>query len=223
MNILVFAPHPDDEILGCGGTMAKHIANGDDVYVCVVTTGKKPFFDDSVLTIVKKTREEQKKAHELIGIKKAIFLDYPAAAIEFVSRIQLNNSIREVIFQVNPEIVYVSHYGDMQKDHELVFESVMVAVRPRGDTTVKKVYSYETLSETEWNAPYSHKAFIPQRYVDISSFIDLKIKALSFFEAQLSPFPAARSLEAAASLAKYRGSTIHSLAAEAFMVIREIE
>ena len=223
MNVLVFAPHPDDEILGCGGTMAKHIANGDNVYVCVVTTGKKPFFNEEVLAIVKKTREGQKKAHQLIGIKETIYLDFPAAAIESVPRIEFNNSIRKVVLRTNPEVVYVPHYGDMQKDHELVFESVLVAVRPRGDIFVKNVYSYETLSETEWNAPYSHKAFMPQRYVDISSFIDIKIKALGFFEAQLSPFPAARSLEAVDSLAKFRGSTIHALAAEAFMVIREID
>ena len=220
MNVLVFAPHPDDELLGCGGTIAKHINNGDSVFACIVTTGCEPLFNQES---VDKTRNETKKAHAFLGIKETIYLNYPAANIESCPRYELNKSIRQVVMSVKPTIIYMPHYGDMQKDHELVADAIMVSIRPRGDISVKKVYSYETLSETEWNYPYVHKAFVPQHFVDISSFLETKINALSFYKSQLVASPAARSLQNVECLAKLRGSTIAVQAAEAFMVIREIE
>lgn len=223
-KILVFAPHPDDEILGCGGSIAKHIAQGDEVTVCIMTSGKPPVFDDSV---AKKNNwphnlyPEVCASHSLLGIKETVFLQFPAVAMETIPRYELNGKVSQVINAVKPDVVYVPHFGDMQMDHAKTVEAVMVAVRPKGAHRVQLVYAYETLSETEWNVPHSANAFIPNVFVDISEYLDTKLEAMRCYQSQLGPFPDPRSLEAVEALAKLRGSTMNAKAAEAFMLIRE--
>lgn len=219
MRILVIAPHADDEILGVGGTMARHIAEGNEVYVCVVTRGVEPLFSEE---IVQETRKQTKDAHNYLRIKKTFFLEFPAVMLEQVPRYQLNGAIAKVIEEVEPDEVYIPHMGDMQKDHQLVNEAVMVAVRPKNKHRISAVYAYETLSETEWNIPNTVNAFIPTCYVDITDYIEKKKEALACFKTQIAPFPNPRSLEAVEALAKYRGSTVGVNAAEAFVLIREI-
>lgn len=219
-KVLVFAPHPDDEILGCGGTMIKHINAGDEVYVCVVTKGCLPLFPPED---TEKTRSEARACHQYIGVKKSFFLDFPAVMIDKENRYEVNGQILEVIKKVNPDEVYIPHWGDMQKDHQIVADACMVALRPKYEPKVKKIYSYETMSETAWNAPNVQNEFIPNVFVDITETIDKKIEALAFFKTQLSLFPDARSLESVEALAKYRGALMHLRAAEAFMLIRELK
>ena len=219
MKELYFAPHPDDEILGCGGTMAKHIKNGDEVYVCVVTKGVEPLFNKNV---IEQTRAEQRSAHEYLGVKETVYLDFPAVMLEEEHRYIINQRILEVVDRIKPDNVYIPHFGDMQKDHAIVSESVLVAVRPKYAFKVKRVYSYETLSETEWNIPHVTNAFLPNYYIDISDTLSDKLNALAKFQSQISDFPNPRSLEAAEALAKLRGSTILTSAAEAFCLVREI-
>ena len=218
-KVLVFAPHPDDEILGCGGTMIKHIENGDDVYVCIVTKGVMPLFPAE---IVERTRSEARACHHHIGVKKTFFLDFPAVMIDKENRYEVNGKILDVVKEIHPDVVYIPHWGDMQKDHQIVAEACMVALRPKYEPKVKSIYSYETMSETAWNAPNIQNEFIPNVYVDITNTIDKKIEALSFFKTQLNPFPDARSLTSIEALASYRGALMHIKAAEAFMLIREI-
>lgn len=219
-KVLVIAPHPDDEILGCGGTMIKHIESGDEVYVCIVTKGVMPLFSSE---LVEKTRSEAKVCHQHIGVKKTFFLDFPAVMIDKENRYEVNGRILDVIKEIQPDEVYIPHWGDMQKDHQIVADACMVALRPKYETKIKAVYSYETMSETAWNAPNVQNEFIPNVFVDITDTIDKKIKALGFFKTQLSPFPDARSLESVEALAKYRGALMHFKAAEAFMLIRELK
>lgn len=223
MNILVFAPHPDDEVLGCGGVMLKHVANGDDVYVCVATCGHPPIFNDDIMkengwphTLY----PEIKKAHELLGVKETFFLDFPAADIESSKRFTLNGKLIDLIQKLKPEVVYMPHFGDMQKDHTILAEAIMVAVRPKYSHNVTSVYAYETLSETEWNIPHATNCFIPNTFVNISKYLGIKLKAMECYQSQLGDFPDPRSLEAVEALAKLRGSTMGSKAAEAFMLIR---
>ena len=219
MNILVIAPHADDEILGVGATMVKHKNNGDKIYICIATRGVKPLFDDKYMDNL---RKETLIAHKILGVSKTYFLEFPAVMLEQVPRYEVNNKIFEVIEEVKPDIVYMPHFGDMQKDHQIVAEAAMVAVRPQYEHRIKEVYAYETLSETEWNNPHSANAFIPNAYSDISGYLDNKLEAMKCYESQLSDFPNPRSLDAIESLAKYRGSTINVNAAEAFMLIRSI-
>lgn len=219
-KILVVAPHADDEILGAGGIIARNIAEGNEVYVCIVTRGKEPMFSEE---LVEKLRNETIQAHQYLGIKETFFLEYPAVMLEEVPRYKLNDSIMNIIQNVKPDEVYIPHAGDMQKDHQIVNEAVMVAVRPKYKHKIKSVYAYETLSETEWNIPNMVNAFIPTVYQDISEYLEIKVKALGFFTTQISDFPDPRSVEAVEALAKYRGSTIEVKAAEAFILIREIK
>lgn len=220
MNILVFAPHADDEILGVGGTMAKHIANGDKVFVCVATRPYEPIFSKSLFNVI---RNETIKAHDLLGVKKTFFLEFPAVMMETVSRYEMNKKISDVIDEVKPDEVYIPHSGDMQKDHRILADAVMVAVRPKNEHKVSRIYAYETLSETEWNQPCTANAFIPTVYNDISASLEKKKKAMACYASQLADFPNPRSLKAVDALARFRGSAILSDAAEAFVLVREIK
>ena len=143
--------------------------------------------------------------------------------LETVPRFELNGKISEIIQRLKPDEVYMPHRGDMQIDHQIVVDATMVAVRPKQGHIVKRVYAYETLSETGWNIPNVVNDFIPTVYEDISNTLQNKLDAASIFKSQFAPFPAARSIEAIESLAKFRGATINVAAAEAFSLIREIK
>lgn len=219
MNVLIIAPHQDDEVLGCGGTIVNRVARGDNVFVCVVTKGREPLFNEEY---VEKVLQEGKRADEFLGVKEVIYLDFPAVMLEDVPRYRLNDAILEVIKKISPSEVYIPHRGDMQMDHKIVADAAMVALRPKYNLGVRRIYAYETLSETGWDIPNVANEFIPAVYEDISSALVKKVSAMRFFESQLQEFPNARSIEAIEALAKYRGSTILKNAAEAFVLIREI-
>ena len=219
MKVLVIAPHPDDEVLGAGGTIAKYAAQGDEVYVAVVTKGCPPIFSDE---FVAKGRAECEKADSLLGVKKTIFMDFPAAMIETVPRYELNDAFIKLIQDIVPQEVYIPHRGDMQLDHKMVVDAAMVALRPKYKHVPQRILAYETLSETGWDIPNSTNEFIPNVYNDISEFLDRKLEAMSIFSTQLADFPNARSIESIKALAIYRGATVSLNAAEAFELIREI-
>lgn len=220
MNVLVIAPHPDDEVLGAGGTIAKRAAAGHDVYVCIVTKGCEPLFHEPM---IEQGRNECRTADKFLGVKETFFLDFPAAMLEEVPRYKLNDGILSIVQRVKPDEVYIPHRGDMQIDHKMVVDAAMVALRPKYEQRVMRIYAYETLSETGWDAPNTINEFIPTVYEDITSTIDKKLEAMSMFKTQLAEFPNARSIGAIEALAKYRGSTVTVNAAEAFVLIREIK
>ena len=220
MNVLVIAPHPDDEILGVGGTMAKRVMNGDSIYVCIVTKAGEPLFREE---LVEHAREECREADRLLGVKETIFLDFPAVMLETVPRYQFNGKIMETVRRIKPDEVYIPHRGDMQIDHKMVVDAAMVALRPKYDHKVKRIYAYETLSETGWDIPNTVNEFIPTVYEDITDTIDKKLEAMSIFKSQLGEFPDARSNGAVEALARFRGATVGFHAAEAFALIRELK
>lgn len=220
MNVLVIAPHPDDEVLGCGGTIAKKVANGHSVYVCVVTKGCEPMFHKEY---IEQGRSECKEADHFLGVKETYFLNFPAVRLEEVPRYKLNDGLLKVVQRIKPDEVYIPHRGDMQLDHKMIVDAAMVALRPKYEHVIKRIYAYETLSETGWDIPNIVNDFIPTVYEDISDTIDMKLVAMNVFKSQLANFPAARSLGAIKALAKFRGATVNVMAAEAFMLIREIK
>lgn len=219
MSVLVIAPHHDDEILGVGGTIAKRVAEGQEVFVCVVTSGSLQMYPQTVL---QQTRDESIQAHNYLGVAKTFYLDYPAAMLEEVKRSELNRALIELIQKIKPDEVFIPHRGDMQLDHKLTVDAAMVALRPKYQHKVKKILAYETLSETGWDLPTTTNEFIPNVYMDITEYLDIKIKAMEFFKSQISAFPNPRSIDAIEALARYRGSTVVVDAAEAFMLVREI-
>lgn len=219
-RLLVIAPHPDDEVIGIGGTIIKNVEAGNEVYVCIVCRGKEPLFRE---TDVELCRAETLKCHEILGVKDRFYLDFPSVMLEKEDRYKINDALLSVIKKINPTEVYIPHFGDMQKDHQIVAECAMVALRPKYTPKVNRIYAYETLSETGWNIPNVQNEFIPNVFVDITDQLDKKIKAAECYDSQMSVFPNTRSLGAIDALARYRGVLIHVGAAEAFMLIRDIK
>lgn len=223
-KILIIAPHADDEVLGCGATMAKACAKGDEVFVLICTNASVGAPELFSAELIKQIRSEAVAAHRLIGIKETFFLDFPAPALDQYPRYKMSNEISAVVRKIGADTVYIPHRGDCHKDHTIIHECAMVACRPLANCTVKHVYAYETLSETEWGEPIAADFFVPVKYntFTVDEF-QKKLDAMSCFKSQLYPFPASRSLEAIEALAKYRGCTVSAERAEAFETLRDID
>lgn len=215
IKILVVAPHPDDEVLGCGGAIAKHSKKGNDVYLCIVTESYKPEWSEEFL---KNRPKEIKKAAKILGIKKTYLLGFPTVKLDTIPQKTLNDSIQKVFNKVKPQVLYLPYGGDLMKDHRLVFEASLVAARPVFRSSLKQIMAYETLSETEWG----FGNFKPNIYEDISATFKTKIAAMKVYGGELRKFPHPRSLKAIEALALKRGSEALLPMAEAFMLIREI-
>lgn len=220
MEILVVAAHPDDEVIGAGGTIARYAKDGHRVHLCIVTKAYPPEWTEE---IIKVKRQEVLKASKILGISEVHFLDLPTVKLDTVPQKQLNEAISRILQLTKPEIVFTTHRGDVNKDHRLVFEATMVAVRPVTGSTIRKVLCYELLSSTEWGSPFVENAFIPNAYVNISDTLDTKLRAMAVYKTELKEYPHPRSLEAISALAAFRGSTIGVKAAEAFILVREIQ
>ena len=219
MNVLVIAPHRDDEILGVGGTILKRKASGDTVSVCVVTA--KEGGEWGPLTT--QTHKEMEEVFRFCGIDHYYGLSFAPVVLEEYSRKELNRALFDVIETTKPEEVFIPHWGDMQKDHQIVTESAMVSLRAKNGFPVKRIYAYETLSETGIHYPASEKAFVPNVFVDITDFLEKKKEAVRLYRSQIGEFPDLRSIEAVEALARLRGATVNLHAAEAFVLIREIK
>ena len=216
---LVIAPHPDDETIGAGGTIAKIARAGCDVFVAIVTTGQQPEYSAEH---VGKVRSETEKAHRLLGVKETFWLDLPAARLSETPVRTLNESVRSIMLQIAPDTVLMPFVGDIHVDHQLVFQAVLVASRPHQADYPKRLLAYETLSETNWNAPYLTPGFIPNVFVEITDTLETKLEAMSAFGSQVKSAPHERSIEALRALATLRGATVHRPAAEGFVLIREV-
>ena len=218
-RVLVVAPHPDDETLGVGGTIAKYSAQGDEVFVLMVSGHLPPIYSRKAY---EETVSEAYSAFRVLGVKKSEFLEIPATMIGDQPLHEVNGRISKVVNDFNPHIV-LCPYPDRHIDHRLVFDSVMVATRPVGvGKDIKIVAAYETLSETHWNAPHIEPNFTPNWVVDISDHISKKLNALECYKSQISEFPGPRSIEAVESLAKFRGTQAGFSYGEGFHIVRMV-
>jgi len=211
MNVLVVAAHPDDEILGVGGTLLKHIESGHNVYVCVLTKAFEPKWSKEYMQTKIK---EQKEVDRILGIRKRFNLDYTTTKLNTVAHGEINQSVIDVFSQVKPDVVYTHFEKDLNYDHTVTFGACMVAARPPVET---KLFCFETLSETEWN----NKPFLPNYWVDISKFIDKKTEAFEIYRSEVKTYPHPRSKEGIKALAQKRGTEICVQYAEAFQVIKD--
>ena len=219
MKVLVVSPHPDDEVLGVGGTIARLASEGNDVTVAIVTKGWEPLFADSQ---VEQVRTEARAANDVLGVKSLRFMDLPVTRLSQIPRYELNKEFERLISEERPELVFSPFCGDRQDDHRQVFDACMVALRPAISAEyVKQVLCYETVSETHWSVAYVESCFEPQLWVDISDYLPVKLEEMRNYSSQLQQEPDARSLGAISSLAKWRGSMVGMHAAECFVVVRE--
>jgi len=219
-DVLVIAPHPDDEVLGAGGTIARAAREGDRVTVAIVTRGEPDMFAPE---LVEQARREARDAHALLGVAETRFLDFPAVRLSQVPPHELNAAIGALVRELRPRTLFTPFRGDVHLDHRLVFDAVMVAARPGPDWRLGELYAYETLSETNWNAGRGVTApFLPDCFVDITAHLREKLDAMRCYRSQLREFPEERSIEALEALARHRGATVGLPAAEAFMTIRRV-
>jgi len=220
MKILIIAPHPDDEVLGCGGTIKKYSEqDGHEVYVCYVTKGYEPDWSKEHL---KNKAVEVASVQRILGIKKYYWFDFPAVKLDTVPQKELNDRLSEVIKEIKPDIVFTPSQGDLNSDHRLIFAATLVATRPVPGSSIKKILSYEVPSETEWGRSLGN--FIPNYYVALTTdYLQVKLEAMQAYGSEIKDFPHPRSLNVLEALAKLRGSEIGRHAAEAFMVIREVD
>jgi len=216
---LVIAPHPDDEVLGAGGAMARWVREGHSVQVAVVTRGRPPLYPEEGEA---QCREEARAAHGRLGVATTWYLDLPAAELDVMPHRVLNGKLGEIIRACDPDELYLPFPGDVHLDHQLVFHSALVAARPNRTGYPEQVYAYETLSETNWNAPFLTPSFVPNHFVDITGTLDAKLEAMALYRSQLQPAPHERSLAAVRALATLRGATVGLGAAEAFVTIRTV-
>lgn len=221
-RILVVAPHADDETLGVGGTIARRVAEGCEVHVAVVTghgAHPHPLWPASLWEHV---RAEARKAMNALGVHQLHFEEVPAAMVADQPMWQLNRTLAELVERVRPSVLYAPFPFDLHKDHREVFHALSVAWRPSSEVGrgIREIYCYEVPSETHWNAAHLEAGFQPTAWVDISGYLDAKLRALSCYESQLRPAPDARSIDATRALAVWRGSQQSMRAAEAFVAIR---
>lgn len=225
-KVLVVSPHCDDETIGAGGTIARHAAEGAEVSVYVVTghgEGRPyPMFKKEN---VERVRTEAEQACEILGVKNLIFTDVPAAGVAIQAPWHLNSTIGDIVKKIAPDILYVPFPFDLHKDHREIFNALSVAWRSSSSTGrgIRQIYCYEVQSETHWNIPYVESGFLPTHWVDITDYLETKLKALQSYRSQIRSTPDARSIEAIKSLAIWRGSLQHMYAAEAFVTVRSIQ
>jgi len=218
-NVLVVAPHPDDEVLGVGGTILRHLADGDAVHVVLCTRGDAAAFGEAQVETVQR---EAREVHAFLGLTGSHFLDLPAASLDTVPGADVNAALDQVFRQVGPDVVYLPHVGDVHRDHQILFQAAMVAARPTGGKFPGQILAYETVSETNWYAAPATAPFVPNVFIDITPHLERKLEAFSMYASQLRQPPHERSVEALQALATLRGHTVHLPAAEAFMLVREV-
>jgi LmbE family N-acetylglucosaminyl deacetylase len=216
-RVLIIAPHPDDEILGVGGTIARFADGGAQVTVLTVAAHMPPLYDESVH---RQTIDEARKAHAVVGVKDSIFLDIPAVFVRDQPTHELNQKISAVVQRIRPAIVLMP-FPDRHIDHRVIFDAAMVVTRPVGaGVEIGLVAAYETLSETHWNAPNIEPNFTPNWVVDITGTIERKLEALACYQSQIMAFPGPRSVEAVRALAMFRGTQAGFAHGEGLQIIR---
>jgi len=224
-NILVISAHADDEALGCGGTIAKHIAHGDSVHVVFLTNGvgSRAVHDFGATDAIARSTASM-NALNVLGVHETHLtaFSFPDNSIDSVPRLEVVKALESVISKVQPAVVYTHHAGDLNIDHRYAYEATMTACRPQPGVCVREIYSYEVPSSTAWSGVSFGRYFVPTLYVDVAAYWEHKERALIAYEDEMREFPHARSSEALRSLSMFRGSQVGMQTAEAFVVERQL-
>ena len=230
MNILIIAAHPDDEVLGMGGTIAKHTSQKDNVTIIYMATGVTARREHEVKNIPKKVqevwqqeieklRQDAKKSAKLLNVENVRFYDFPDNEMDGIQLLKVVKVIEKEIGKVKPDRIYTNHYSDLNVDHKVVFNATLTACRPSG-SPVKELLTFEVLSSTEWSYPYN---FNPNYFINIEKYLEKKIKAMELFTSEIRKFPHPRSSENIKHVASRWGTVSGFNAAEAFEIIRRFD
>jgi N-acetylglucosamine malate deacetylase 1 len=213
-KILVVVAHQDDEVLGCGATIARHTSNRDKVQVVFIADG----FSSRDINSSRDNSANQ--AAKVLGCEQPIFFNFPDNQLDMVSLLDIVKKIESIVNDFKPNIVYTHHFGDLNVDHKITHQAVMTACRPQPDFCVREIYSFEVLSASHWQSISMNTFFNPNYFVDITDFLELKLKALECYDDEMRKYPHARSYKALKNLAQFRGSLIGLVSVEAFNVER---
>ncbi len=218
--VLAMVAHPDDEVLGAGGTLARHVAQGETVHIAFLTDGVGARGDDDAAA--GRRAAAARDAARILGAQEPQFLGLPDNRLDRMDLLDIVQAIEAIVGRIEPAVVYTHHGGDLNIDHAICHRAVLTACRPLPGCKVRRIYAMEIASSTEW-APGAANTFVPSRFVNIAATIGAKQRALDAYAEEMRAFPHARSAEAVAALAAWRGASAGLAAAEAFMVLREIE
>jgi LmbE family N-acetylglucosaminyl deacetylase len=219
-TVLVVAAHADDEAFGCSGAMARHVAEGDAVHVVFMTDG----VGARCLPDISSSRERHSAAEQACAILGGMSVrnyDFPDNQMDSVPLLSVTQALESVVSNIRPDIIYTHHIGDLNVDHQVTHKAVMTACRPQPEHSVKEIYAFEVLSSTEWQSP-GVLPFIPNVFIDITAFMEIKHKVLSVYQGEMRLPPHSRSFENLLHLSKLRGNTVGFEYAEAFMLVRYI-
>ncbi len=223
-SVLIIAAHPDDEVLGCGGTIAKLAKQGASVRVAFLADGVSSRARNETAQNEKlsERRLAARKANELLGAKSVSFGDFPDNRMDTLALLDVVKVVEQLVVDHQPEIIFTHHAGDLNVDHRCVHQAVVTACRPQCGHPVKSILCFETPSSTEWQIPSAESIFMPNWFVDITSTWERKLAALDAYAAELRPWPHPRSKQGIEHLARWRGATIGAQAAEAFVLGRHL-
>jgi len=225
-SALIVAAHPDDEVLGCGGTVARLASEGAKVTSVILGEGAasrhaEESSGNGVATEVEALRDSARRAAEILGAAAPIFFGLPDNQLDSLPTLEIVQRVEGVIADLGPSVIFTHSLADLNIDHRVAHQAVVTASRPVGVCPVMAIYAFETQSSTEWGAVSTSRGFSPVKYVDISGHLETKLDALKAYESEMRDFPHPRSFEAVDALAKVRGSHAGFHAAEAFEVILE--
>lgn len=223
-SILIVAAHPDDEVLGCGGTIAKLADQGAIVHVAFLADGVFARTGDAGAqqAELNARRAAAQKACDILGVKSVSFGDFPDNRMDTVALLDIIKAVEELIVEHRPDTVFTHHSGDVNIDHRRIHEAVVTACRPQLGHPVKTLLCFEVPSSTEWQLPGSASVFAPNWFVDISDTLKRKLDALNAYDTELRAWPHPRSVQGVEHLARWRGATVGVDAAEAFMLGRKL-
>ena len=225
-KILIIAAHPDDEVLGCGGSMAKWAKEGHEVHVLILAEGAtsrgKQRDRTSRTEELSLLAQSAKRAADILGVESVELLDYPDNRMDSIDLLDVVKEVEKKNEELKPDVVVTHHGGDLNIDHRVIHQAVITACRPQPSQPVKRILSFEVPSATEWQSPTVNSPFVPNWFEDISDTLELKIKALEIYQSEMREWPHARSIKAVEHLAGWRGASIGCEAAESFMLVRKI-
>lgn len=223
-SVLVVAAHPDDEVLGCGGTIAKLVGQGASVHVEILADGvsSREAGSAAVSGDLTVRRTAAQRACEVLGVASCRFGDFPDNRLDTVAMLDIVKTIERSIAEFRPSVVLTHYAGDVNVDHRRIHEATTVACRPQHGHPVMTLLAYEVPSSTEWQLPGSGAAFSPNWFVDISDYIDRKMSALEAYAMELRAWPHPRSREGVMHLARWRGAIVGVSAAEGFVLGRQL-
>lgn len=219
-RVVVIGAHPDDEILGAGGTLARHVRAGDEVHAIVVADGAGSRYPDEMMA---KLEKDAKRAAETIGFASLRLQALPDQRLDTVPSIDLTQLIESLLDDVRPNVVYTHFPSDVNTDHGIVARAAWTACRPYARPQLRRFAVFETPSSTEWAWPMHGSNLDPNHFVDVSQTLDIKIAAMECYESEMREYPHPRSCRALSERAAYWGSVVGRMAAEPFRILRDVE